>query len=902
MSKTEKSRFAKAHNPKPEEETLSPETVFASYLETESGGKEYHRLPLLDPERYPEVGHFGRGGMGEVRRVYDRMLGREVAMKVMHSKYAGRSSMMARFIEEAQATAQLQHPSIVPVYDLGRLEDGRLWFTMKEVKGQTFTEVIQEVHQQSGTAWEVTAHGWHLRKLVSVFAQVCEAVAYAHERGVMHRDLKPQNIMLGERGEVWVVDWGLVKVLGLSEPLVEREPAQSSLTTSGEDISSPSSTRTEVSVVTDRSLNDSQSTMVGTVSGTPAYMSPEQASGAVALDVRSDIYSLGTILYELLCGSAPYAFERHREDLLSLVRSGPPLEVEEALIQERLKRAEVASEVSELELRSNLSIPHELIRVCQYAMQRDRAERYQSVHELLMDLSPWLEGTKRRTQALELLHESEEVSAEIERLSARAQRLRVQAQEQLQALELWVGEEQKAPVWAIEDEAEALEREVLGQRARREALLQSALQHSSDLLEARLALARIYRASHELAELNHEPALNLELSLNETLSHIPDQHPSKVDHLKYLRGEGALTLITDPPGAEVLLYRYEPYQRRLVPKFQRSLGVTPLIETPLEPGSYLCKIQGPSRVEVLYPVFIERGQHWDGVPPEGGAPTPIYLPRHGELREDECYIPAGWFWSGGDTQSPKPLVKRRLWCDALVYQRYPVTNRDFMDFLHTLVERGDEELALRYAPREDGTSAELTTMIYHYEAGRFSLKQEEKWAKWQPDWPVYAVDWFGANAYADWLSQKTSVTWRLPGDLEWEKIARGVDARPYPWGEFFDPSWACMRDSHPEGAASPASVYDFPYDQSVYGVRGVSGNARFWCMDAWSTDGPPLETARVPEPTIGGSDEGMYRALRCGSWYNSSTFLRACYRFDAIDTLRFRLLGFRMARRFTPTR
>lgn len=823
-------------------------------------------------------------------------------MKVMHSKYAKRGSTLARFIEEAQATAQLQHPSIVPVYDLGRLEDGRLWFTMKEVKGQTFTKVIQEVHQRSVSAWEVTEGGWHLRKLVSVFAQVCEAVAYAHERGVMHRDLKPQNIMLGERGEVWVVDWGLVKVLGVSEASLERDLPESSEGSSEANLSRPALTRSEVSVVTDRSLDDSQSTVVGAVSGTPAYMSPEQSSGTVTLDVRTDIYSLGAILYEVLSGSAPYALEPYREDILSLAKHGPPLSVEEALLKDRLRRPEVAEQISELELRSNLSIPGDLVKVCQRAMQRDREARYASVSQLMSELSPWLEGTKQRAQALSLYQESEQASVEIERLSTRAQALRARAQAELQALELWVGEDQKAPIWAIEDEAELLEREVLSKRAQREVLLRSALQHSSDLLEARLSLAQMYHASHESAELNQEPTLNIELALRETLSHIPDQHPNKRAHLRYLNGEGALTLITDPPGAEVLLYRYEPHHRRLVPKFKRSLGESPLIKVPLEPGSYLCKVQHPSTIEVHYPVYIERGHHWDGVPPEGGEPVSIYLPRQGELGLNERYIPAGWFWSGGDPQSPKSLIKRRLWCEPLVYQRFPITNREFMSFLHALVAQGDEELALRYAPREDGTNTELSTMIYHYEGGRFSFKEEEKWAKWELDWPVYAVDWYGANAYAEWLNQHHDLGWRLPGDLEWEKVTRGVDGRPYPWGDFFDPSWACMRDSHPEGVASPASVYDFPYDQSVYGVSGVSGNARTWCLDVWSTEGPHLESARVPEPSQGDSKQGMYRTLRCGSWYNSSTFLRACYRFDAIDTLRFRLLGFRLARRFTAPR
>lgn len=875
-------------------ETLAPETQLHIQTDEDYQRDDFTRLPKFDTNRYQEIGQFGRGGMGEVKRVYDRLLGREIAMKTMHFEHADQNALISRFIEEAQATAQLQHPSIVPIYDLGRLDDGRLGFTMKEVRGQTLQAVIKEVHQNSESSWEVTENGWHFRKLVSCFAQVCEAVIYAHERGVVHRDLKPQNIMLGERGEVWVVDWGLVKVLSSMSSPSEDAISVNTLINKGN------------SIITDRSQEDSYSTMIGTVSGTPAYMSPEQADGNLHLDQRTDVYSLGAVLYEILSGKPPYAIEKSEESPLKMLRRGSPLQVEDALIKGRLQRFAAqekdaaALHVYKSVLLSQLTLPPELIRVCEHAMERDRSSRYANVEALLNDLTPWLEGTQQRALALQLLLESQQLAKVIDERSQYAQELRYSAQGQLHQIEAWQSEEEKAHLWAQEDEAVLVEREIVAHRVRREALLRTALQHSPGLIEAHLELAEIYKENHERAELEGKATLSAELALKDTLAHISDNHPKKQLMIKYLEGEGALTLVTDPAGAEVLLYRYEIYRRRLIPKFVCSLGHTPLISVPLAPGSYLCTIKHPARMEVRYPVFIERGMHWDGIPPEGGEPYPVYLPQHGELMEEECYIPAGWFWSGGDAQSPKPLPRRRLWSDALVYQRYPVTNRKFMAFLHELVQQGEEDKALLYAPREDGTNNDLSTLIYHYHEGRFSLKKEEKWEMWQDDWPVYSVDWFGANAYAEWESKKHQRKWRLPGDIEWEKITRGVDGRSYPWGEFFDPSWACMRDSHPKGIASPASVYDFPYDESVYGVRGVSGNSRIWCADVWVSEGPPIDSLRLPEPCEEASSEEIYRTLRGGSWYNSSSFLRACYRFDGIDTLRFRLLGFRLARKFTP--
>ena len=254
--------------------------------------------------RYDDLGPIGMGGMGEVRRVRDRRLGRVLALKTLHAPALSRPSLVARFLEEAQATAQLQHPGIVPIHDLGTLPDGRLWFTMKEVTGQTFGAVISEVHARSRTRWQPAASGWTLRRLVDALHQVCEAVGYAHSRGVVHRDLKPDNIMVGSHGEVLVLDWGLAKVLGrpdLAAEDGELDPVQ-----------------------TDRSRASAHQTQVGQVAGTPAYMPPEQALGKVdQIDARSDVYALGALLYEVLSGHCPYP-GHSAVAVLEQVRRGPP--------------------------------------------------------------------------------------------------------------------------------------------------------------------------------------------------------------------------------------------------------------------------------------------------------------------------------------------------------------------------------------------------------------------------------------------------------------------------------------------------------------------------------------------------------------------------------------------------
>jgi len=214
-------------------------------------------------------GEIGRGGVGVVLKGTDVDLGREVALKILHEEYSAHPQAVARFVEEAQIEGQLQHPGIVPVYELGVGYDGRPFFAMKLVKGKTLTEHLEQ--RESPVA--------DRRRYLSIFEQIALAMAYAHARGVIHRDLKPSNVMVGSFGEVQVVDWGLAKVLG----------------------------RDEETIKTVRTESDCAESRVGMVMGTPSYMPPEQALGKMgAIDERADVFALGAILLEVLTGEPPY--------------------------------------------------------------------------------------------------------------------------------------------------------------------------------------------------------------------------------------------------------------------------------------------------------------------------------------------------------------------------------------------------------------------------------------------------------------------------------------------------------------------------------------------------------------------------------------------------------------------
>ncbi|HEY8144764.1 MAG TPA: serine/threonine-protein kinase [Kofleriaceae bacterium] len=275
--------------PLPDEAVVRPGAALSTVQPNEVWGGKIRVIEELPP-----------GGMSHIVRASDVALQRELVLKVSP---APREEMprpqLARFIEEAQITAQLEHPNVVPVHDLGLDPEGRVYFAMKYVRGQSLEQILAK--RRKGDEETVAEFG--LRRLLDVFLQVCLAIEYAHARGVVHRDLKPANIMVGDFGEVLVMDWGIAKLMAggsvettgdAPEPAVARRPRSEG---------APPTRSTDITSL--RVGEEAYATQAGTLIGTPAYMSPEQAS-AKAVDERSDIYSLGAILYEILCGDVPF--------------------------------------------------------------------------------------------------------------------------------------------------------------------------------------------------------------------------------------------------------------------------------------------------------------------------------------------------------------------------------------------------------------------------------------------------------------------------------------------------------------------------------------------------------------------------------------------------------------------
>jgi serine/threonine protein kinase len=286
-----------------------------------------------------------RGGLGAIFVALDVELHREVALKQILENHADDPVSRSRFLQEAEITGGLEHPGIVPVYGLGAYSDGRPFYAMRFIKGDSLKEAVDRSHADGAMKRNLGRRSLELRKLLRRFTDVCNAIDYAHSRGVLHRDITPGNIIVGKHRETLVVDWGLAKALGRTEPGVE----------SGERVLVPSS------------ASGSAETLPGSALGTPAFMSPEQAEGDLDhLGPRSDVYSLGTTLYYVLTGR-------------------PPVEGDIGEVLRAVQKSDLPPP-----RRHDPTIDRALEAVCLRAMAQKPADRYASPKALAEDVERWM--------------------------------------------------------------------------------------------------------------------------------------------------------------------------------------------------------------------------------------------------------------------------------------------------------------------------------------------------------------------------------------------------------------------------------------------------------------------------------------------------------------------------------
>jgi len=737
-----------------EDATRAPRRIKASA----SGAVSEDALPE-DP-RYAGRGLLGRGGQGLVFRAFDRELDREVALKTVRPGSLS-PELAEEFIEEARATARLSHPNIVPIFDVGRLADRRPFYTMKLLTGQSLAGVLEGL-RDGGREDE-----WSLVRLVQVIQQVAQALQLAHDHGIVHRDVKPANVMLGPLGEVLLVDWGIAKRSG------RRDDALSSR---------------------EHGRRARMETEAGLFKGTPAFMSPEHVRGA-ALDGRADVYSLGVVLYQTLALRRPFEAATTDELLDHILNADPP--PPETLAGER-------------------HVPRELSRLALHALAREPDQRVPSAAAFAAELQDFLEGvadrSKREAAALSL--QAEARARLVDHREVEAAALRAEAElARLAAEHLpWHPVEGKRALFRAQDELEA----------RREGrwvtfldganLLTDALAHVPDHPEIRRELAELFwprfleaeKAQHRLETVTYRKL-------------VERFHDGR--YSRELDGRGSLELQVEPSHAELTLHPLVEVERVLVDGPPRPLGRGSARIADLAMGSYVVVARADGHEPARYPVWIERCTEWRGslrLLPAGALPPGFIL------------VPGTETWLGGDDRAMNSWPLRRVRVETFAIAKHPVTFGEYCEFLADLTDEDAQRWLPRTGTegalasrRADGSWEPFAgvEMTPHFVA-TYGLEAKARI-------PVVGIDRASAEAYAAWRAVLEGRKHRLPTGEEWELAARGVDRRRHPWGDRFDAA-LCHVSTSFEEEPDLAPVGTFRSDRSIYGACDMAGCIQEW--------------------------------------------------------------------------
>ena len=817
-------------------------------------------------DKYELGAELGRGGVGRVVEAMDRELGRTVALKLMLEDAPG--DLLERFRWEARITGRFDHPNIVTVHEVGTLPSTKESFLcMKKIVGRDL-------------GWAI-AEGRPLRKLVEAVRDACRAVAYAHSQGVIHRDLKPANIMLGDFGEVLVVDWGLARLLGEEDRPSQLRRASSAAARPGR-IAKQEET--------------ANLTLEGDILGTPAYMPPEQAMGwLTAIDERSDVYALGATLYEVLTGRPPF-------------EGGTAVDVVSKVVNGKLDPPS----------KFNAS-PPDLEAICLKAMAYQSMDRHPSARALQIDLDAWLEGSTERDRrerlAAERMAEGKAALARWRSLSADAAAAKKQADDEERRVPPGAPVEAHAEAFGLEDRANQLELESVQSLADADDAFDGALSLLPDLAEARALKAEVHwerflDAEHHddwrgeilarrrvvafndgafTERLRDEGAISLRtraytcrclLDGRDVASaelSVEGYHPWSGRRLDGVETDALPELERDAPkrlrvhaascraqalaGAEVWAFHYASEHRRLLPVTPKDappgppvpaavldalfggspfrprgpgvyLGRTPVARRTWPRGEGLLVVVAPGRLPQRVPFEINRGE-------ECAIAATLFSPE--EIPPGHIPVLGGRFQSVSETgqiDAPRRVAEVE---DAFL-AHFPVTCREYAVWLNDLEKRDPGE-ARNHAPRaaeragwfwpRSAAGWVVPTAAWMAAAPDSEQARAERLqhcgADWEEEWPVLGLSWADAQHFVRGRSDRTAWLFTTPSRYLWERAARGAGLRRFVWGDYGFSSLSCSNQSKPD-ASSPAPVDSFPWDESPWGIRGLSGNASCFCL------------------------------------------------------------------------
>lgn len=746
----------------------------------------------VQKDRYVMGGELGRGGGGLVIRAFDDRLQRVVAMKLPATQ-GGASRQQQQLLIEAQTTSRLEHPNIVPVYDTGVLPSGARYYTMRRVSGRSLRDVLRGLKAKDPKV----ESRWPLNELLRAFIEVTHAMEYAHYRSLIHRDLKPENIMLGDFGEVYVMDWGLAA----SHAEVIREA-------------------------------EADPTHLATV-GTPAYMSPEQASGNAQLTPQTDIYSLGVILYELLTHVVPSRRDSVVETLLAVAS-------EPILPPSKVVKYPIDVELDEIVMR---------------ALQRLPKDRYASVREFRHSLQVYVSGKRPLTAAKRL----EEALAFIETYDQgveRIRKLRAKAQHLAANLRPSDSIQEKRAYWRAEERVERVEEEnaLILEKALNQ--LHASLHLDPDLDEARSALA-------DLAWRRYTEAVEGGDGLTPEFSRaVLRQYDVTGRYAHLLDDPTTLRLTTDTAGVEAFIQSVELRDRRLHLGQLRYLGSLPLQVSALPRGSWHITLKQAGLPAIQLPVLAQADQALE-----------IFVPTESSkiLPPGFAFVPRGESIVGGDNRALDPLPRSTVTVSAFAAQTRHVLVQEYLEWIRSLAHYDASAAELRIPILSSGLPLIRKGGDDQYRICPAAMHQLNPDAEVTDDLPVVGIRTRDIEDYIRWRSTIDGVQYRLPTELEYERMARGADGRHFPWGNRFDPALCTMWLSSPESPRLQ-SVGHALSDKGPFGHRDLAGNIRELCRMEHSQD----------------------HVVRGGSWQSDERSCRAASRLTQHAGQRRDDVGFRL--------
>jgi len=665
-------------------------------------------------------GVIGRGGTGWVYRAYDPVLQREVAVKIARPE--GGAQAREALLAEAQLTARLQHPAVVPVHRVIAAQ-GLLCLELRLAPVTTLDE--RRVEAQSSPSC------WPLEERLLAMAQLADAIAGAHAAGVVHGDLHPGNIVLDGDGRPYLLDW-----------------------------SGASST-------------------AGQFTGSPAWAAPELlASGGVS--AAGDVFALGVIAWELC------ALRRMRA-----VPQGASLG--ELLVKWQALDAPEAPAPLEPALRELLADA-----LARAPAQRPSAAQFRDRLDAVV--TGTAERGRRQAEADALVAEARERLAFARGLERRLGQERQVLVLQRSKVPGWAPADHKRSLWAAEDRVESLS----DARARAlEHALGAALQAStlgSDDLRAREVLAEIWWV--RLAEARQR--------LSSAEAHRAEDRLRLYDDGRYqalLDAPARLSVTVDAPDAVLAIAVWSEQRRALRPE-RVSEHPLPVDGLSLKAGSYLLTLSAPDRVSVQLPLALAAGEQ---------RAEHVVMGTPAQVGDGWVVVPAGSFIMGGDALARMSVERCEPWLETFFIRRTAVTSGEWLAFLNALPVHEAEI----HVPGEMGFFGGRSAFWDYYD-GAWRLPPG-----WPEDLPAIGVSCDDVERYVAWRSAVEGRVVRLPTEEEWEKAARGVDGRTYPWGDHFDPTFAHMRRSKP-GPPAPSRVGCYPHDVSPYGVYDMAGGVREW--------------------------------------------------------------------------